>query len=467
MWYPSWLAYGAGVTKREFDTNLIDCPAKGIRLPDLVKRLAETKPQLIAIYTSTPSLLNDIKVCQEIIRVLPDTRIMLVGPHVTVLPEHALNLSRAIWGVARGEFEYTILELARAIERGHGYGDISGLSWRQDGKIIHNTDRPLLENLDEIPFVSPIYKEYLDLSKYYLSFALKPYVPIYTARGCPARCTFCLWPQTISGHKLRARTPENVVAELEYISRELPEVKEVLFDDDTFTADRERVHQICDLILSKKLGITWSANARANVDFETLKKMKKAGCRLLMIGYESGNDEILRTIKKGVSLSQMKVFSEDAKKAGLMLHGGFILGLPGETKETIKQTVEFAKSLKLDSGQFSVATPLPGTEFYEWCRQQGFIESDMYLNMESLDNLLDKSGYQSCVLKYPDLSAQEIIEAVDHATVAFYWRPRFFLTMLKHTFKGPQEIKRLLLGGPSFVKYCIKRWWQRIFNRKL
>jgi anaerobic magnesium-protoporphyrin IX monomethyl ester cyclase len=465
MWYPSWLAYAAGVSKKEFTTDLIDCPAEGMRLPTLIKKLMEIKPGIIAIYTSTPSLPNDIKVCHEIIEHLPDAKTIFVGPHVTVLPEHTLNLSRAIWGIARGEFEYTILELARAVEQKQNYKEILGLSWRDEDHIVQNPARPLLENLDEIPFVTPIYKEYLNLPKYYLSFALHPYVPIYTIRGCPSMCTFCLWPQTISGHKLRMRTPENVVAELEYIERAMPEVKEVLFDDDTFTADRRRVHQICDLIIAHGIKLTWSANARANVDLETLEKMKKAGARLLMIGYESGSDEILRTVKKGVSTGQMKAFSQDAKRAGLMLHGGFIIGLPGETSETIKQTVAFAKNLRLDSGQFSVATPLPGTEFYEWCRQQGIIAENTYLNLLSMDNMLDESGYQSCVLKYPGLSAREITEAVDHATVAFYWRPRFLLTMLKHSFKGPRELERLFLGGPSFVSYCLKRWWRRIVHR--
>ena len=147
------------------------------------------------------------------------------------------------------------------------------------------------------------------------------------------------------------------------------------------------------------------------------------------------------------------------------MHGDFIIGLPGETKETIRNTVEFAKRIKLDSGQFSVATPLPGTEFYNWCRDKGFIDDETYLRVESLDALLDESGFQSCVLEYPGLSAKEIIEAVDHATVAFYWRPQFFLTMLRHSLKGRREIKRLLLGGPSFVKYCIQRWWRRTVER--
>lgn len=464
MWYPAWLAYATGLCQQEFRVNLIDCPAEGIRLADLIERLRNEVPQIAVIYTSTPGIMNDIRVCQELRNQFPEIKTILVGPHVTVLAEPTMRLSEAVWGVVRGEFEYTILELARALEKGQGCSDIQGLSWRDDGKIAHNPDRSLLEDLDALPFVAPVYKEFLDIDRYYLSFALHPYVPIYSSRGCPARCTFCLWPQTISGHKLRARTPENVVAELEYIAQEMPRVQEIVFDDDTFTADTKRVQRICDLILEKGLKLTWSANARANVDRETLKKMKKAGCRLLMIGYESGNDEILRLVKKGVSMERMEAFSRDAKSEGIMLHGGFIIGLPGETKETIKNTVAFAERLGLDSGQFSVATPLPGTEFYDWCREQGFLGEDVFLNANNLEALLDDSGYQSSILEYPGLSGREIIEAVDRATVSFYWRPRFFLTMLRHSLKGRREIKRLRLGGPSFVKYCIRRWWRRAFR---
>jgi len=465
MWYPAWLAYAAGLCKQEFGANLIDCPAEGIRLPALIEGLREQEPQIAVVYTSTPSIMNDIRVCQELSNKFPGIKTILVGPHVTVLPEPALRLSEAVWGVVRGEFEYTILELARALEQGRGYEDILGLSWRYGGEIIHNPDRPLLEDLDALPFVTPVYKEYLDINRYYLSFALHPYVPIYSTRGCPARCTFCLWPQTISGHKLRVRTPENVVTELEYIAQNLPQVQEIVFDDDTFTVDAKRVKRICDLIIERKLKITWSANARANVDRDTLKKMKQAGCRLLMIGYESGNDEILRAVKKGVSMVQMEAFTRDAKSEDIMLHGGFIIGLPGETKETIKNTVAFAKRLGLDSGQFSVATPLPGTEFYDWCKEQGYLGEDTFLNADNLEALLDETGYQSCILEYPGLSGRDIIEAVDRATVSFYWRPRFFLTMLRHSFKGRREIKRLWLGGPSFVKYCLRRWWRRALGR--
>jgi radical SAM superfamily enzyme YgiQ (UPF0313 family) len=455
LWYPIWLAYGAGVLENECESFLIDCPAEGIELPDLSGILAQIRPQVIAVYTSTPGIQNDISICREMRNLLGDVKIVLLGPHVTVLPEETLLLSEAVWGAARGEFEYTILELARVVRQGGDYKNILGLSWKNGGKIVHNPPRPLLENLNDLPFVTKVYKKHLHISNYYLSFALHPYVSVYASRGCPSRCTFCLWPQTISGHKPRLRTPENVVAEMEYILRQLPTVKEIFFDDDTFTADPDRVHRICELIKERNINISWSANARANVDLPTLQKMKSAGCRLLVVGYESANQEILTAIKKGVTLSQMEVFTENARKAGIMLHGAFIIGLPGETKNTINNTIEFAKRMQLASAQFSIATPLPGTGFYQWCRDNDFLKNEQY------NALLDKTGYQNCVVEYPGLSAEEISEAVDRATEMFYFRPSYLLTMLKQAVRDYRELKRILLGGPGFMSYCIQRRWKK------
>jgi len=462
MWYPTWLAYAAGLAETKFEVKLIDAPAENINIHQLIREISKFEPKLVIVNTSTPSFSNDISVCEEIYNYLgKDVKIVLTGPHVSVLPEESLRSSESIWGVARKEFEYTIFELAEAIESGdENYEKILGLSWKSDNKIIHNPERPFIDDLDKLPFVTKVYKKHLNISKYYLAFALYPYVSIYSGRGCPARCTFCLWPQTISGRKFRMRSPENVVEEMKYVSEELPEVKEIFFDDDTFTANRERVHRICDLIRSEKVHITWSANARADLDLETLKKMKDAGCRLLVVGYESGDQNILNNIKKGITIKQMEKFTQNAKKAGLMIHGTFIIGLPGENKETIKKTIEFAKKLNPDTVQFSVATPFPGTEFYNWCIKNNVLKTSDFKSW------IDGSGYQSSIIEYPNLSAEEIVDAVDYATISFYFRPGYFLSLFKQIMKDRREISRIWLSGSEFLKYSIKYMFKRVIGRE-
>lgn len=435
LWYPAWLGYAATLIPK---SKLIDCPASNIDLKELLKRVGKYK--LIVIYTSTPSFINDVSVAESIKKTNPKAKIIFVGPHVSTLPEETLKASKAIDAVTRKEFDYTILEIAQK----KAWSKIKGLSYRQVKKIIHNPDHPLLTDLDQLPFVSKIYKRDLPINNYHLPFCLHPYIAIYAGRGCPNLCTFCLWPQTFTGRAYRKRSVANVIEEVVWIKKNLPEVKEIFFDDDTFTINKPWVEQFCKAI--KPLGVIWSVNARADLSYQLLKKMKDSGCRVLVVGYESGNDRILKNVKKGVATTQMKKFTREAKKASLMIHGTFILGLPGETKKTIEKTFQFACNLNCDTIQVSIATALPGTELYRFVQKKGYLEKAP---------LVDETGYQAPAISYPNLSAEEIKKAVERFHLKYYFRPSYIFKTAKRAFSSPGEAKRIAISSWEFGKYLI------------
>jgi len=440
MWFPIWLCSAAGLIK---DSRVLDCPVEGIGLERMIKIAKDY--ELIVFNTSSATIKKNVFVAENL-KKIHECKIVFVGPHVSVLSDEILRESNCVDAVARREYDYTILE----VSEGKDFDKIKGLSWHDNEKTTNNPDRTLIKDLDKFPFVSKIYKRDLKISLYREPELLHPYVSIMTGRSCPFRCTFCLWPQTFFSREYRVRSPQNVTNEVEYIKEEIPEVKEIMFDDGTFTAFPKRVEEICDLI--KHMDMTWSCNARADVRFKTLKKMKEAGCRMLIVGYESANQQILNNIRKGITTKEMIEFSNNCKKLGLMIHGCFIFGLPGETKESIEKTVKFAIDLDLDSVQASVATPYPGTEFYKEYKEKGFLMKG---------ELADEHGFQDCIINTPHLSAEEIVKAADDLHVRFFYRPQFLLKMLRMMLKDTREIERILVSGSEFQSYVLKRFFQK------
>ena len=255
--------------------------------------------------------------------------------------------------VARDEYEFTIQELAE----GRDWSAIDGLTYRDvAGAIVSTPEREILMDMDRLPSVLPLYRQ-LKVENYFGGYLLHPYLSWYTGRGCKSRCTFCLWPQTIGGHKYRVQSIERVVEDVEYVQREFPQVREIFYDD-TLTDLHERVEALARAF--GPLGVTWSCNAKANVPRKTLEVMKANGLRLLLVGYESGNQKILHNIKKGVLVDVARRFAKDCHELGILVHGTFILGLPGETRETIRETLAFAKEVNPRTLQVSLAAPYPG-----------------------------------------------------------------------------------------------------------
>jgi radical SAM superfamily enzyme YgiQ (UPF0313 family) len=287
--------------------------------------------------------------------------------------------------------------------------------------------------------VTPIYHRDLNYKNYSIPFLLYPYIALFSGRGCPGRCIYCLWPQTISDHRFRTRSPENVVAEIEGALKLFPDVAEFYFDSDTFTANSEWVLEFCERI--KPLHITWSGTSRANVSYEVLKKMKEAGLRLLVAGYESGNATILKNIKKGVSLEQMRRFTRDCKKLGILIHGAFILGLPEESHESIEDSIRFACELDSDTIQVSLAAVFPGTAFHQMCEDNGYFVSD---------SLVDAQGYQTFNLKYKGIESREIYEAIERFYKRFYYRPKRLAKIIFKIITNPVERRRRLKEAKEF-----------------
>jgi radical SAM superfamily enzyme YgiQ (UPF0313 family) len=320
---------------------------------------------------------------------------------------------------------------------------IPGLSFRRDGKIIHNPERTLIQNFDELPSVMDVYARDLEIERYFIGYLKHPYISHYTGRGCPAQCTFCLWPQTVGGHKYRARSPEGVAREMAHARKLFPQVKEFFFDDDTFTAYQPRAREIAKHL--GKLGITWSCNARANVSRDTLQTMHDNGLRLLLVGYESGNQQILDNIKKGIRLEEAREFTKNCRELGITIHGTFILGLPGESSETIRNTLEFAKELDVFSIQVSLAAPYPGTELYRQAKENGWLRDDA--------TLIGDHGEQLAALEYDGLTRNEIFRWVEKFYKAYYFRPRPIARMIGEMLGDFDMMKRRLREGAEFFRF--------------
>ena len=302
--------------------------------------------------------------------------------------------------------------------------------------------------------VSPIYKRDLDSTKYYGGYQRHPYVSFYTGRGCKSRCTFCLWPQTISGHNFRHRSAERVAEEVAYVLKEMPEVKEIFFDDDTLTDAHDHVKALS--VELGKLGFgkpgfdkTWGCNAKANVPKDVLKVMKENGCRVLLVGYESGNQQILHNIKKGILVSKAREFTKDAHDLGLQIHGTFILGLPGETLETIEETTRYAMELNPHTIQVSLAAPYPGTFLYKQATENGWFSGT--------DMLLDDGGNQIAQLSYPHLSSAVIFDKVEEMYRRFYFRPRKIGAIMGEMLRDWDMMKRRLREGVEFFDFLRRR----------
>ncbi|WP_129607332.1 MULTISPECIES: hopanoid biosynthesis associated radical SAM protein HpnJ [Rhodoplanes] len=440
FWYPTWLAQPAALVE---GSKLIDAPPHRLGL-DAV--LAEARARdLVVMHTSTPSFASDIRTAEAIKAAKPDVVIGLVGAKAMVDPAGCLAASPAIDFVAREEFDFTVKEVAE----GRALAAVAGLSWRRrDGTITHNPGRALLEDMDALPFVSPVYQRDLVIENYFSGYLRHPYLSFYTGRGCKSRCTFCLWPQTIGGHRYRVRSIGHVMDELRFAVRAFPQVKEFFFDDDTLTDNAPRVEALAREI--GKLGITWSCNAKGNVSRDTLTVMRDNGLRLLVVGYESGNQQILHNIKKGMRIEVAKRFTRDCRDLGIKIHGTFVLGLPGETRETIEETIRFATEIDPHTVQVSLAAPYPGTELYDQAIRNGWL-------LDENAQLLTEHGTQAAAMSYPHLSHTEMFDSVEAFYRRFYLRAPKIAAIVAEMATSPQMLKRRLREGVEFFRFLRER----------
>jgi hopanoid biosynthesis associated radical SAM protein HpnJ len=439
FWYPTWLAQPAALVP---GSCLLDAPAEELSV-EQCRQIARGY-ELVIMHTSTPSFPTDAKFAEILKQDNANIKIGLIGAKTMVDPQGALRASAALDFVCREEFDYTCKEVAQGL----ALKDIRGLSYREaDGRIVHNAPRAILENMDELPFVAPVYQRDLKLQNYFIGYLKHPYVSFYTGRGCRSKCTFCLWPQTVGGHRYRVRSAESVLAEVAWIKEHMPEVKEVMFDDDTFTdsSNLARVDAIARGMGA--LGMTWSCNAKANVPYDTLKVMKDNGLRLLLVGYESGDDQILHNIKKGLRTDIARRFTADCRKLGILIHGTFILGLPGETRQTIQKTIEFAQQINPHTIQVSLAAPYPGTTLYRQAIENGWLEPNEAVN------LVNDKGVQLAAISYPHLSKDEIFHSMEVFYKRFYFRPSKIWEIVKEMLASWDMMKRRLREGVEFFRF--------------
>lgn len=450
LYFPMWLAYATGVLEKAgFEVDLIDAPADGYDLEYVIERAGKLNPGLIVMDTSTPSIFNDIAVAGKLKERFPLAFIALVGTHVSALPEETLKLSDKIGAVAVHEYDYTLRELAIALRNCKGIDDVAGLCLRKGNDLVRTQPRAYIEDLDRIPFVSSIYKRFLKIEDYFNPNALYPMVTITTSRGCPFPCTFCVYPQTLMGRGFRLRSVENVVDEMEYIVENFPQAKAIFFEDDTMTVNKKRCKELAELIIQKGIKISWTANARVGLDYETMRLMKEAGCRSFCVGFESGSQMILDNMKKKLKLEEMKEFMSNAKKAGILIHGCFMAGLPGETKETLRETLELAKCLNPDTVQFYPVMVYPGTEAYTWYMERGLI------NTYDFTRWITPKGLHNTVINTETLTSEELVKFCDYARREFYLRPFYLMYKAKQMILQPKEIKRTYKSAKTFLKYLI------------
>ncbi len=424
-------------------SRLIDAPPHKTSLAEVLPLAKQN--DLLVLHTSVPSFKSDVKVAEAMKAENPDLKIGMIGAKVAVDADGSLRTGEVIDFVARNEFDFTIKEVAD----GHSWSSIKGLSYRTEaGAIVHNEDRAILHDMDSLPWVTPIYQRDLKIENYFIGYLKHPYISIYSGRGCKSRCTFCLWPQTVGGHVYRTRSVENVVEEIAWSKKAFPQVKEFFFDDDTFTDDLPRAEAIAKGL--GKLGVTWSCNAKANVPRKSLEVFKENGLRLLLVGYESGNQQILHNIKKGMRIEVAERFTKDCHDLGIAIHGTFIMGLPGESEETIRETIEWARKINPHTIQVSLAAPYPGTFLYNQAIENGWLDAEHA-------ELVDDNGVQIAPLHYPNLSHERIFENVETFYKAFYFRPKKIASIVGEMLTSPDMMKRRLREGVEFREFLKDR----------
>lgn len=444
LYYPYWLCFAAGVLLRQgIECDLIDAIAKGCTLQDILDLIEKSKFDVVVCDTSTPSIHNDLTVLSEIKKLYPTILTICVGTHVSSLPAESLKSCPSIDVIARGEYDYTILD---CVQHRADLSGVLGITYRSaTGEIHSNPNRPLISDVDSLPSLTEVYKRFLDIHDYYFSPADYPMIMLITGRGCYGRCFFCLYPQTMFGRKYRCMSAQKVAEEMTKVKQTFPEVQEIVFEDDTFTADPKRIRELCQLLIERSLGLKWTCNARVGLDFETMKLMKKAGCRLLVAGYESGNQELLDRMNKGITLSQSRQFAKNAKRAGLLVHGCFMFGFPGETKETMDRTLAFAKELSPDSAQFYPLFVYPGTEGYQWAKSSELLVEENY------EKWIGKDGEHRSIIDLGNgLTPEFVTTFCEQAYRTYHLSPSYFVKKIFQLGTSPREGLRSLRNAYNY-----------------
>ncbi|MBI5014203.1 MAG: radical SAM protein [Deltaproteobacteria bacterium] len=432
------LQSAAVLRQRGHEVLYLHCQTMGYGLDRVGAYLREKKPGLVVLmleHITFPVALEVLRMAKEEVGAVT----ALVGPFATAESAKVLTLSGADV-VCRGEWDLTVAHLAEALEAGRPLDEVTGLLFRR-GDALHETPAAgLAEDLDALPL--PAY-DLLDLSKFYESvFQRFPAATMITSRGCPHRCVFCSFPQTIYSRKYRFQSPERVLAEVKYLHRELG-VKEIRFDDDCFEVKRDRVFRISELLGKECPNVLWSAQCRpANLDPELARAMKRGGCGFVLFGVESGDDDILRKIRKGTTVDEIRRGVAAARGAGLDILNCVMLGFYWDTPETVEKTIRFAFELNAEFTQFSTPTPLPGTEYYGLLRSEGCLLSERWEDFDS---------FHHANVRLPHLTAEELNETIRTVYRRYYGRPSYVWRMLKRALRSRGTLGQTLRGARALL----------------
>lgn len=445
MYYPYWLAHAAAlVEKHGHEIFLKDCPADNASREDLSKLITNFSPDLVIMDTSTPSINFDLETAAYI-KQLHEVKLMLVGTHVTSEWVDCLEKAPEVDFIAIGEYDFTVLELADILERSGDVSKVAGIAFRDKGQLLKTDVRLPIENMDELPWIAPIYKRFLNPNHYLFTIARQPMVMLIGGRGCKAKCFYCVYPQVMHGHNYRTRSLEHLIGEMKWIQDNMPEINEIVFEDDTFTSDARRAKTFASLVKAEGISLPWFANIRTNTDRETLAALKEAGLRECAVGFESGDDLILANMRKGQKVSREYHFMSDCRELGILVHGCFMVGFPGETRETMQKTLDTALTLNPDSAQFYPVMPYPGTGAYQWAKDNSFLTTNNF------DEWLDDDGGHRCVLNLPGLSDQDLKAFCEYAFRKYHFRLKYIVIKLLQAVTNPREGIRSINAGFNFI----------------
>jgi anaerobic magnesium-protoporphyrin IX monomethyl ester cyclase len=439
------LAYVATIIKNEgHEVYFFDALAEAATIED-VNNIIQ-KYDIVVISTSMMSFREDVSLLSELKKENKNLKSVIFGSHSTFMPNFCLN-EDAVDVVVMSEPEYIIRDLINSMDKDDSsWKNVQGIGYREKDKQIINEPYPFIENLDELPFVD---RSMLPDGIDYFHPLIKrmPYTTIMTSRGCPAKCNFCTVGR-FYGRKTRYRSAENVLNELEMIQKQ--GYKEVFIRDETFTVYKERNKIICEEMIRRKIDLTWIANARVGtIDRDMATLMKKAGCHTIKFGVESGVQQILNNIKKGINVEKTRETFKMLNEIGLNTHAHLMLGCPGESKETIQKTIEFVKEIKPTTATFAIYTLYPGTEIFDkLSSEHPEINDGSYCDLSKVH----KSGFFN---KYfTELSEVDLEKFLKLAYINYYMRPSYIFDWIKRI-NDKNDLKRVLLAGSNVLSFSI------------
>jgi radical SAM superfamily enzyme YgiQ (UPF0313 family) len=438
------LSAAAVLRQRGFEVSYLHCQTMGLDLDGLANEMERLGPSMVVVQAEHINL-GVAKRVAEVAEQVGATSVF-VGPLATALDEEFIR-QRSCNYVIRGEWDLTLAHLVSVLAAEEDTADVQGLTFMRSDKLIRTPDAALIENLDSLPF--PAY-DLLDLSRFYESVFIRfPAATMITSRGCPYHCVFCAFPNTIYSHEFRAMSPERTVAEVKYLAHQFG-VRQIRFDDDTFEVNRQRALDICRLLKKERLDLVWLAQCRpALMDQELCQAFREAGCVMVLFGIESGNEEVLRAIKKKTTVEEIRRGVRIAKEAGLEVLNCVMLGFYWDTPETMKQSLDLAFQLDAEFTQFSIPTPLPGTEYYNLLQKNGHLDFDRWEDLDS---------FHQTKLKLPHLSAEQINEAIRWAYRHYYTRPKYVAKMAKRSLKSKDHLRQSIRLAMAFFSRLKEGW---------